>query len=543
MRVLITNNTLAARAGSELYVRDLALALLRRGHTPLVYSTDLGEVARELSAATVPVVDDLNALGAPPDIIHGHHHLDMMTALMHFDRTPAIYVCHGWIPWEEAPPPCSPRILKYIAVDDTCRDRLIFQHGIPETKVQVFLNFVDLARFRPRPPLPANPAKALLFSNYFNDGGDVTVFREACAGQGIALDVMGFGSGNACPAPESRLGAYDLVFAKGRAALEAMATGNAVITCSHVRLGGMVTVVGLAEQRRLNFGVRHLRHPLDVENIAREIRRYSSADAAEVSAWIRAEASLEPAVDRLISMYRETVAEAAAQGAFDRGAEARATASYLRWLSPTLKGRHGAEARAAQSTIRLEALKVELEALQVQLEALKVQNTRMAEDHLQTERRLAAQAEQVDLLLGQVADRNAVAARVAALTQEITTLSKQAADRDALALRVTSLTQETAVLARHASESEQLRARNAEDLAGLQARHEQAVQKERALELLLQQMRDERECHTHQLDQIASSRTWRWIRRFGRFRERWFYAPMAMLRRWRARLWSGAGSV
>lgn len=42
MRVLITNNTLAGRAGSELYVRDLALALLRRGHTPLAYSTNLG---------------------------------------------------------------------------------------------------------------------------------------------------------------------------------------------------------------------------------------------------------------------------------------------------------------------------------------------------------------------------------------------------------------------------------------------------------------------------------------------------------------------
>ena len=93
MRVLITNNTLAGRAGSELYVRDLALALLRRGHSPLAYSTNLGEVARELLTATVPVVDDLDDIGAAPDIIHGHHHLDTMTALLHFDRTPAIYLC------------------------------------------------------------------------------------------------------------------------------------------------------------------------------------------------------------------------------------------------------------------------------------------------------------------------------------------------------------------------------------------------------------------------------------------------------------------
>jgi hypothetical protein len=48
MRVLITNNTLASRAGSELYVRDVALGLLNRGHKPIAYSTELGAAPREL---------------------------------------------------------------------------------------------------------------------------------------------------------------------------------------------------------------------------------------------------------------------------------------------------------------------------------------------------------------------------------------------------------------------------------------------------------------------------------------------------------------
>src|SRR6185369_8159532 len=42
LRVLITNNTAAWRAGTELYVLDLATALLNRGHTPIVFSTHLG---------------------------------------------------------------------------------------------------------------------------------------------------------------------------------------------------------------------------------------------------------------------------------------------------------------------------------------------------------------------------------------------------------------------------------------------------------------------------------------------------------------------
>ena len=51
LRILITNNTLDARAGSELYVRDIATALLERGHTPIAFTTLTGDVARELRQA------------------------------------------------------------------------------------------------------------------------------------------------------------------------------------------------------------------------------------------------------------------------------------------------------------------------------------------------------------------------------------------------------------------------------------------------------------------------------------------------------------
>src|SRR5262245_51116048 len=126
MKVLFTNNSLAHREGTELYVRDVALALLRRGHAPIVYSAVPGEVAAELRAATIPVVDDLAAIGATPDIIHGHHHLETTAALLHFPDVPAISFCHGWLPWEEAPPPALPNVVGYVAVDDVCRDRLVF---------------------------------------------------------------------------------------------------------------------------------------------------------------------------------------------------------------------------------------------------------------------------------------------------------------------------------------------------------------------------------------------------------------------------------
>src|SRR5262245_4971219 len=215
LRVLITNNTLNARAGTELYVRDIATALIERGHTPIAYSTHLGQVAEELRAATVPVIDDLRTLAAPPDIIHGHHHLDTMTALLSFPGVPAIYFCHGWLPWEEAPPR-FPRILRYLAVDHTCRDRLVYEHGIAESDVAVLLNFVDTERFKPRGPLPESPKRALVFSNNANDWTYLKQVRQACERSAITLDVVGLSSGNPTKNPESILTDYDLVFAKAR---------------------------------------------------------------------------------------------------------------------------------------------------------------------------------------------------------------------------------------------------------------------------------------------------------------------------------------
>ena len=240
LRVLLTNHNLGARAGSELYVRDLATALLDCGHTPIVFSTRLGEVAAELRAATVPVVDRLSDVGEPPDVIHGQHHIDTMIALSWFSTVPAVYVCHGWIPWEETPPRHS-RIKRYVAVDETCRDRIECESGIPRSAVEVLLNFVDLQRFQPRGPLPAVPKRALIFSNQAAVEGWSESIREACARRGIQLDVRGVACGTAVDRPEDILGDYDVVFAKGRAALEAMAVGTAVILCDGVGAGGLVT--------------------------------------------------------------------------------------------------------------------------------------------------------------------------------------------------------------------------------------------------------------------------------------------------------------
>jgi hypothetical protein len=328
LRILITNHFLRGRTGSELYVCELATSLLRRGHTPIVYSPQLGPTARELRDATVPVIDNLDAISSAPDLIHGQHHVETMAALLRFPDTPAVFFCHGFFPWEETPPK-HPRILQFVAVDDTCRDRLVCESGVPEERVSVILNSVDVDQFLPRAPLPAKPARALVFSNR---AAHVDAVREACRRARVTLDAIGADSGSVSTRPQDVLGQYDVVFAKGRCALEALAVGSAVVLCDSMGAGPMVTTSEVDQLQRLNFGVRTLRGNVDPDVLEKEIARYDAADAAEVSRRIRNGAGREAAIDQTVALYHEVVSEFAA-AVRDPDAEARAEAFYLQQLA------------------------------------------------------------------------------------------------------------------------------------------------------------------------------------------------------------------
>ena len=346
LRILITNHFLRGRTGSELYVCELATSLLQRGHTPIVYSPQLGPSALELREATVPVVDNLDAIASPPDLIHGQHHIETMTALLRFPNTPAVFFCHGWLPWEETPPK-HPRILRFVAVDDTCRDRLVCESGVPEECVSVILNSVDTDQFLPRAPLPSKPARALVFSN---GATHVAAVREACRRTQLTLDVIGAGSGNVSARPQDVLGQYDIVFAKARCALEALAVGSAVVLCDTVGVGPMVTTSEVDQLRRLNFGVRALQGSVDPDVLEKEIARYDANDASEVSRRIRNGAGRDAAVDQIIEIYNDVIGKFEVTKR-DPDAEARAEAFYLQQLAMHLEAQRNHLANS--STFRL----------------------------------------------------------------------------------------------------------------------------------------------------------------------------------------------
>lgn len=304
------NAVLTQRTGTETALRDLALGLQGAGQQPMVYAPRLGEIALELSAAGIPVASDLRQLPAAPDIVHGNHHAETLEALFHFPMARGLFVCHDRTFYLSAPPRLA-RIRRYVAVDYNCLERLVDDYKVPRELTRVIYNSVDTDRFPQRAPLPPAPARAAVFSNYAGPGTHLEAVQVACAQLNLPLDVIGSTAGTSSSAPEQILGQYDIVFAKARCALEAMAAGAAVVLCDAHGVGPMVTFADLPDLRPWNFGRRLLTNRPTAAAIAAQVQRYDAADAQDVSNYIREHAGLADAIAQYQRLYSELMEEPA----------------------------------------------------------------------------------------------------------------------------------------------------------------------------------------------------------------------------------------
>jgi hypothetical protein len=322
LTVLITNIAFAFRSGTEIVVDQIARGLNRRGHRPIVFATYVGGGLTEgLRRSGIAVVDRLSQIGCTPDIIHGQHNVTTVMALAAFPRTPALFSCHDFdAPKDRAP--LLPRVRRYLAVDDSCRDRLVCD-GAPRQRIEVVYNAVDLDQYCRRSPLPRRPERALVLAK---GAEHLAVVRAAAATAGLALDELGSGAGEVVDDLPARLPAYDIVIATARMAKEAIAAGCAVMVCDHRGFAGLATTEVVDEWRRYNFGRRLLVEPTTADRLVAAFARYDAEDAGRVSDIVRAKDGLDSHIDRLEAIYQAILDDT---GAIDPAGDLEALAPFL----------------------------------------------------------------------------------------------------------------------------------------------------------------------------------------------------------------------
>jgi hypothetical protein len=203
---------------------------------------------------------------------------------------------------------------------------------IAPERVRVLSNFVNTQRFsRVRNP-PNRPQRAVLFSNGGLPANELHRLESACADQGLSMTKIGLAYGTQQPRPEISLPDYDLAFAVGKCALEAMACGCAVIPLIPGQAGNLITKDNFEEWSYSNFSPRYYASAEQIDAIwlARELRRYSPKAVLEVTEKVRSERDLRTAVDLLEKTYAAAIDDYAAAKPADGTAE---FAPYMERLS------------------------------------------------------------------------------------------------------------------------------------------------------------------------------------------------------------------
>lgn len=373
MRILMTQRELSNVAGSEMVTVEVAKALAGRGHEIAVYSPQIGAIAKLLLPSGVQVARELRDAPWTPDVIHGQHHLPAMAAIARFPAASAIYYCHGTQPWVERPPVHS-RISRYVMMCEWMVLRARAELRLAPEHVTFIPNFVNTTRFSEVRQAPAQIRSALLFGGSRLPESQLLQLEAACAALHIKLDKIGHAYKNHRPRPEVFLQQYDLVFAIGKCALEAMATGCAVVPVIPGQAGALVTTDTFDEWAFSNFGPRYFMSSSQINErwLRKQLDTYSALDLERVTAKVRGKCTIDGAVDRLEAIYRE-----AAQAKPTTLVADDSFAPYLEQLAnevdpmwAELEGIHGKlkkitdmKAKLRESTRAQECLQAELLAL------------------------------------------------------------------------------------------------------------------------------------------------------------------------------------
>lgn len=258
-----------------------------------------------------------------------------------------------------------PRIHRYVGMCDVISERLRIELALPESSVVTIPNWVDIDRFyRARQPAE-RPSKALIFSRSFDPTSwHGNQLRKAFASLNIQLDHCN--DVVESRASEAFLPDYDIVLASGRSALEAMASGCAVIPLSAVSCLDFVTCNNFDSFRRQNFSPR-LRSPqLCAEHVKQILLTYSCDETRLVTQRVRSECTLTMATSALEDVYQDAIACERNTIKVERdvvGQEPTAILRYLQFLKDRNRRCEELEDRAIHLELALASCKADMDRI------------------------------------------------------------------------------------------------------------------------------------------------------------------------------------
>lgn len=336
VRVVLSNDGFVHVGGTEQHLLTLGTHLQRLGHEATVFANRLGPFADHVRDGGIAVVDDVAALDDDVDLLFSQDAVVAHQLADRFPQVPHVFRCCSDV-FDFELPPQLPDVVDLVVVLSERYERLVRATGLDVGIVRLRIP-VDLDVFSPHVPIRPAPRKAALLGNY-PDRHDIV--RRAW---GDRLELVEVGGPNARFDPAAALADVDIVIAKTRAVVDAMAAGRAVYLYDCMGGDGWVTPQTYPLMEADNFAGQATDVVVDEERLRRDLDGYDASmgtinrDLAlqhhgardHTVAFLEAVADLAPR-PRPASMLRELSRLTDLQWSWERlGRENRAWAMELR---------------------------------------------------------------------------------------------------------------------------------------------------------------------------------------------------------------------
>jgi hypothetical protein len=267
VRFVLGNRLLDRAGGTEIHLLTLAEQLQQLGHEVCLYSPVLGPFSEHVRSRGIEVTDALRELPERCDAVLSQ---DTIVLYELARRYPAAFhayrICGDTYDFQM--PPQLPGVVDLIVV--VCdRHARLARACAAEAPVLQLRTPVDAARLVPVAPLRERPARAVLLGNYLERDALV---REAWAPHGI--EVMRIGGPHQRYDLAAALADADIVVAKARAALDAMACGRAVYVFDVLGGDGWVTPDTYALFEADQFAGRATGRVIGLSDLERDLADY-----------------------------------------------------------------------------------------------------------------------------------------------------------------------------------------------------------------------------------------------------------------------------
>jgi glycosyltransferase involved in cell wall biosynthesis len=266
--LLVLGNRLMDRAGgTEVHLLTIGEELRRLGHEVVVYSPEVGAFADYVSARGVPVVDRLRDLPAECDVVFAQDRLVVFDLAERYSNAFTVFRVCGDVHEFQLPPQVDGLVDLVVVLSE--RYRRAAQACSVQAPVLRLRTPIDVDRLVPHGGLRDTPKRAAVLGNYPER---IDVVRQAFEGAGIELVEIG-GAQQRYDIAEAVADA-DIVVAKSRAALDAMACGKAVYVFDVFGGDGWVTPESYPAMEADHFAGLATGRVLDADQIAADLADY-----------------------------------------------------------------------------------------------------------------------------------------------------------------------------------------------------------------------------------------------------------------------------